>query len=666
MRSPVTGFSMRSPARIMFVCSPLVASRSGAPSIGRLRSAWRRLGEGVGEHGIPDPGPVEAVAGRRPDRPGAPEAARPAGAAAAERERGARPARGLVDALWGEPPRSAVQSLQVYVHGLRQALGAERIERHGTSYRVQLEPASSTSSRFERARLAAAAQRIVRRAAAEAAEAVGRGARALARPAARRSRRRAVPSRGGTARGAAAATRVELLDDAELALGRHDGLVPELERLIAEEPYRERFRRQQVLALYRAGRQADALEAYQAARERCSTSSASSRARAAASSSARSCARIPRSRHRTRRRRRASRCPSRRLRWSAASSRWPRSPRSSAATRCGSSRSPARAARARRGSRSPPPRSWPELRDGAVFVDLAACAIPRCSGPARAGARRRGRRRRWRRRSQSGSANGACCSCSTTSSSSCRGASSSPRCWRRRRGCPCSRRAARRFGSSGEHEYPVPPLAAARGGRALRRTGTRGRSRVRARRRDRAGSVAGDLPRLDGLPLALELAAARTKLLTPETMAGRLDRALELLTGGAQDLPARQRTLGRRSTGATACSIRRRESSSRGSPCSRAAGRSRPPRRLRRDRSSSAARVAGRREPRPTGRQTRPAVRDARDDPRVRGGAARASARGRMRGAGTRRTSSGGPRAAGRLTPATIRRVRFRRARRGA
>jgi predicted ATPase/class 3 adenylate cyclase/DNA-binding CsgD family transcriptional regulator len=60
---------------------------------------------------------------------------------------------------------------------------------------------------------------------------------------------------------------------------------------------------------------------------------------------------------------------------------------------------------------------------------------------------------------------------------------------------------------------------------------------------ENAPAVAGVCARLDGLPLAIELAAARVRLMTPEAMVRRLEQRLPLLTGGARDLPARQRTL---------------------------------------------------------------------------------------------------------------------------
>ena len=73
----------------------------------------------------------------------------------------------------------------------------------------------------------------------------------------------------------------ELAIDADLAAGRHQELVGEIEALLAENPLRERLHAQRMLALYRCGRQAEALEAYRHARRRSSRRSASSRAGAA-------------------------------------------------------------------------------------------------------------------------------------------------------------------------------------------------------------------------------------------------------------------------------------------------------------------------------------------------------------------------------------------------
>ncbi len=114
---------------------------------------------------------------------------------------------------------------------------------------------------------------------------------------------------------------------------------------------------------------------------------------------------------------------------------------------------------------------------------------------------------------------------------------------------------------SGEHEVPVPPLAVPPPLQNLALEEIARFASVRlfveraasinptfALRVDNAAAVAGICVRLDGLPLALELAAARTKMLTPQALLQRLDSAvsgsaLRLLTRAARDVPPRQRTL---------------------------------------------------------------------------------------------------------------------------
>ena len=109
---------------------------------------------------------------------------------------------------------------------------------------------------------------------------------------------------------------------------------------------------------------------------------------------------------------------------------------------------------------------------------------------------------------------------------------------------------------SGEHEFPVPPLELP-DPKHLPDLETLSQyeavtlfiQRARAARPDfqvtnaSAPAVAELCARLDGLPLAIELAAARVKLLSPQALLARLGRRLNLLTGGARDLPARQQTL---------------------------------------------------------------------------------------------------------------------------
>ena len=182
----------------------------------------------------------------------------------------------LIDALWGDdPPKTAEHSVQVYVSELRKALGGMGedgnvvVARHDPGYALDVPPSAIDLYRFD----------VLR----------GRGQAALGEqdPA-----RAAVLFREALAiwRGPALAdfayddfarAEIERLEElrlitiedrlvADLASGRHTELVAELRALVDEHPARERLRADLMLALYRTGRQAEAIEAFHAGRARLS------------------------------------------------------------------------------------------------------------------------------------------------------------------------------------------------------------------------------------------------------------------------------------------------------------------------------------------------------------------------------------------------------------
>jgi DNA-binding SARP family transcriptional activator/DNA-binding beta-propeller fold protein YncE len=177
----------------------------------------------------------------------------------------------LIDELWGErPPETVAKVLQGYISQLRRVLEHEggeprRLLTRPPGYMLRLEPDELDADRFEQ--LVAQARRAF--AGGEPAEAADclRAALALFRgsPLAEFAFdpfARAEIVRLEELHLAALEERI----DADLALGRHVDLVGELEGLVAAEPLRERLRGQLMLALYRCGRQAEALEAYRDAR----------------------------------------------------------------------------------------------------------------------------------------------------------------------------------------------------------------------------------------------------------------------------------------------------------------------------------------------------------------------------------------------------------------
>jgi DNA-binding SARP family transcriptional activator len=172
----------------------------------------------------------------------------------------------LSDELWGEDsPERASGALRVNVSRLRKALPQDVLETRAPGYLLRIEPDDVDLHRFER---------LVD----EGRALLGRGLTADASSRLREAlslwRGPALADFGYENFAQAAIARleeirlaaIELRIDADLALGRHAELVGEIEALVTEHPLRERLRGSLMTALYRSGRQAEALDAYRAAR----------------------------------------------------------------------------------------------------------------------------------------------------------------------------------------------------------------------------------------------------------------------------------------------------------------------------------------------------------------------------------------------------------------
>jgi DNA-binding SARP family transcriptional activator len=176
----------------------------------------------------------------------------------------------LIDELWGEhPPATASTVVQGHVSRLRQVLEPGRdkgepsmlLRTVATGYLLAIEPDAVDANRFKRLLDQARGATLTVRSA-MLADALGlwRG------PALTDFTYEPFAQRAITALEELRLAALEERIEADLALGRHGELVSEVEQLIGAHPFRERLRGQLMLALYRAGRQVNALEAYQDAR----------------------------------------------------------------------------------------------------------------------------------------------------------------------------------------------------------------------------------------------------------------------------------------------------------------------------------------------------------------------------------------------------------------
>jgi predicted ATPase/DNA-binding SARP family transcriptional activator len=431
----------------------------------------------------------------------------------------------LIDELWGAaPPATAAKSLQVHVSQLRQALGdGQPIVTRPTGYAVELAPGALDLERFERhledaRRLRTAGDQ------AGAADALRAGLDLFRGPALSDVELFGRASTEGTRldglRLAALEDRLEL----DLALGRHAAIVPELEALVAEHPYRERLHAHLMLALYRDGRQAEALDAYRRARavlvDELGLEPGPELQRLEAAILAQD--------------------PALEAAARAATTAGARQPAALAAPPL-PARTSSLVGREAELGRLEALIGDPEIRlvtlmgpggvgktrlalelahrfgDGVRFVPLAAVDSPE------------------RLEEELAQVEGSSLVVLDNFEQLVDAAPAVAELLAREPGVTALVTSQAALRLSGEHGMPLAPLATASAVELFV---------------GRARDVDPDDPaipeicaRLDGLPLAIELAAARTRLMAPAAILDRLGRRLDLLTGGPRDAPARQRTL---------------------------------------------------------------------------------------------------------------------------
>jgi predicted ATPase/DNA-binding SARP family transcriptional activator len=467
----------------------------------------------------------------------------------------------LIDELWDEPPPTAAKIVRLYVSRLRKAFddgsGAVVVTRPA-GYELRLGDALLDLEAFQ-AKVSAASQVAPRSAAGLLREALALWRGPALADLDSETFVEAERERLEELRLAALEARI----DADLACGRDVELIPELAALTAEHPLREHLPARSMLALYRSGRQAEALEVYRRTREKLVEERGIEPGPELRRLEQRILRQDPELELRTRRRRRPppTNLPVEKagligreheLRELTALLHAPgvRLLTLTGAGGTGKTRLALRLAA----------QALPSVPDGAFLVELApigdpallAASIARTLGVAESGAAGpldhledflRERRLLLLLDSFEHLVHAAPLVAELLASAP---------------GLKVLVTSRAPLRLSGEHEYPVRPLALPEAG-ALPDAQQLGRfaavqlfaERARAVQpgfvisEANAADVSAICVRLDGLPLALELAAARVKLLSPRDLLARLERPFEVLRGGARDLSPRHRTLER-------------------------------------------------------------------------------------------------------------------------